>query len=117
MEVMKRFTATQAKQRFGELLETVLRGEPVEIERHGRVVAHVVPQQRAAASNHARRISFDDYPGLKAITWDRAVRSAPPREVFELYERRWKYLPRLDAAELALVNRLAAVYGGGLLNV
>ena len=118
---MKRFTATQGKQNFGELIEHVLREGPVAIERHGRVVAYVVSAEAYAAADagSARhpRIAFDDYPGLKQITWDRAVRDAPPREVFELYERRWKHLPPLDEREKALVETLAATYGNGLLNV
>jgi prevent-host-death family protein len=118
---MKRITATQAKQNFGELIEHAQREGPVAIERHGRVVAYVVSPEAYAAGGAGpsaqARIGFDDYPGLKLITWDRAVRDAPPREVFELYERRWKHLPPLDAREKALVERLAASYGKGLLNV
>lgn len=41
------FTATAAKQRFGELLERAARG-PVGIVRHGRIVAYVVPPDGAA---------------------------------------------------------------------
>jgi prevent-host-death family protein len=38
---MRRFSATDAKNRFGELIEAS-RDAPVAIERHGRVVAYVV---------------------------------------------------------------------------
>lgn len=41
------YTATAAKQRFGEVLERAARG-PVGIERHGRIVAYVVPPGVAA---------------------------------------------------------------------
>jgi prevent-host-death family protein len=44
------FTATAAKQRFGELLERAARG-PVGIVRHGRIVAYVVPPQGVAPSH------------------------------------------------------------------
>lgn len=47
MDESKMFTATAAKQRFGELLERAARG-PVAIVRHGRVVAYVVPPEAAA---------------------------------------------------------------------
>ena len=119
---MKTFTATKGKQNFGEVIEHALREGPVAIERHGRVVAYVVSAEAYAATAGARssshpRIGLDDYPGLKQITWDRAVRDAAPRDVFELYERRWKHLPPLDAREKALVEALAATYGNGLLNV
>jgi prevent-host-death family protein len=39
---MKTVNATQAKNRFGEVLAEALRA-PVAVERHGRVVAYVVP--------------------------------------------------------------------------
>src|SRR5579859_2852111 len=46
---MSTFNATSAKNRFGRLLEACAEG-PVAIERHGRVVAHVVaPKDFAAA--------------------------------------------------------------------
>lgn len=47
MDETREFTATAAKQRFGELLERAARG-PVAIVRHGRVVAYVVPPEAAA---------------------------------------------------------------------
>jgi len=47
MDESKVFTATAAKQRFGELLERAAHG-PVGIVRHGRIVAYVVPPDGAA---------------------------------------------------------------------
>jgi len=47
MDEAKVFTATAAKQRFGELLERAAHG-PVGIARHGRIVAYVVPPDGAA---------------------------------------------------------------------
>ena len=40
---MKTFSAKKAKQRFGELMDTVQR-EPVSIEKHGRPVAVVMSE-------------------------------------------------------------------------
>lgn len=42
IQAMDKFTATQAKQRFGELLERAS-AAPVTIEKHGKVVAAMVP--------------------------------------------------------------------------
>ena len=47
MDEPRVFTATAAKQRFGELLERAAHG-PVGIVRHGRIVAYVVPPDGAA---------------------------------------------------------------------
>jgi len=47
MDESRLFTASAAKQRFGELLERAARG-PVAIVRHGRIVAYVVPPGDAA---------------------------------------------------------------------
>ncbi|WP_417515129.1 type II toxin-antitoxin system Phd/YefM family antitoxin [Minwuia sp.] len=41
---MKHVSATEAKARFSELLSDVERGEKVQITRHGKVVATLVPQ-------------------------------------------------------------------------
>ena len=47
MDEARTFTASAAKQRFGELLERAAHG-PVGILRHGRIVAYVVPPGSAA---------------------------------------------------------------------
>lgn len=42
---MKTFTATAAKQNLGEIIDLVMAGETVAIERHGRAVMHCTPAQ------------------------------------------------------------------------
>jgi len=39
----KVFTATQLKNKTGEILEEVLRGRTVRLERHGRIIAEIRP--------------------------------------------------------------------------
>ena len=51
---MKSVTALEAKTRFGELLERVIRGEEIVITRHAKAVARIVPEG-AAASDEVRR--------------------------------------------------------------
>ena len=51
-----RIRATDAKQRFAELLEAAARG-PVAIERHGRIVAYVLS-----------RYAFEEMAGAEAAT-------------------------------------------------
>jgi prevent-host-death family protein len=51
---MKQVQASAAKARFAELLDEVERGETVVITRHGKAIAHLVPDEEARRAN-ARR--------------------------------------------------------------
>lgn len=59
-----------------------------------------------------------DYPALADLAWNRAEALIPAHEAFRLYERNWRFVDaaRLAPAERALIERLAARYGGGVLN-
>lgn len=64
-------------------------------------------------------IEIAAYENLKALCWNRRVRYLGAEEAFRLYERNWRLVDqrRMTAAERALVERLAARYGNGVLNV
>ncbi|MGY6663312.1 MAG: type II toxin-antitoxin system Phd/YefM family antitoxin [Glycocaulis sp.] len=51
---MRTFTAADAKNRFGELLDTARR-EPVRIEKHGRAVAVMVSEEDYALLQQLKR--------------------------------------------------------------
>ena len=51
---MRTFTAADAKNRFGELLDTARR-EPVRIEKHGRAVAVIVSEEDYALLQQMKR--------------------------------------------------------------
>jgi prevent-host-death family protein len=51
---MREFGAIEAKNRFGQLLDIVERGEEVTITRHGREVARVVPAKHPVNREEAR---------------------------------------------------------------
>lgn len=51
---MRTFTAADAKNRFGELLDTARR-EPVRIEKHGRAVAVMVSEEDYALLQQMKR--------------------------------------------------------------
>jgi prevent-host-death family protein len=70
---MSSLTATEAKNRFGELLE-MARKEPVEVQKNGRTVAAV--------------ISPDDYEILKRIKQEAATRPAFEKLLARSIERR-----------------------------
>lgn len=64
-------------------------------------------------------INIDKYPQLSTICWNRKARTAEEAEVLQLYEGGWRFIEKdnLTIEELNLINRLAAKYGNGVLNV
>jgi len=63
-------------------------------------------------------LALDDWPVLRELAWNRADRWIPADEALAIYERNWRHVdPRhIGPGEIALVERLKARYGGGLLN-
>jgi hypothetical protein len=59
------------------------------------------------------------YENLSTLCWNRHDRYLGAEEAFRLYERNWRFVDtrRMKAAERALIKRLAARYGNGVLNV
>ena len=63
---MQTINATQLKNRLGEVLEKATLG-PVAIERHGVVVAYIVP----AAAKNVKEMRASDKPERNTLTWGR----------------------------------------------
>lgn len=65
-----------------------------------------------------RVLALDEWPVLRELAWNRADRWIPAGEALALYERNWRHVDprRMGADEAALVERLKARHGGGLLN-
>ncbi len=66
------------------------------------------------------QIRVADYPQLRKLCWNRrADAMLDGAEALAVYERNWRYLDAeaLDRAERGLIQRLADLYGGGVLNV
>ena len=59
------------------------------------------------------------FENLAALCWNRRERYLGAEEAFRLYERNWRLVDRrrMQPAERALIERLAARYGNGVLNV
>lgn len=59
------------------------------------------------------------YENLAALCWNRRDRYLAAEEAFRLYERNWRFVDtrRMKPGERALIERLAARYGNGVLNV
>ena len=64
-------------------------------------------------------IEIAGYENLAALCWNRRGRYLGAEEAFRLYERNWRLVDqrRMKPAERALIERLAARYGNGVLNV
>ncbi len=63
-------------------------------------------------------VRIADYPELRALAWNRTDEYIPAREAFQLYERNWRFVEpgRLEPEERALIDRLKARFGGGVIN-
>jgi len=63
-------------------------------------------------------VDLQRWPVLRDLAWNRANRWIPADEALGLYERNWRFVEmrRLGEEEAALVERLKALHGGGLLN-
>ena len=78
---MATVTAFQAKTRFGELLDRVVRGEQIVITRHEKAVARLVPEggvnlvqiRQAVADLRAGRARMAGRPRFKPLT-DREIK-------------------------------------------
>lgn len=80
---MATVTAFQAKTRFGEMLDRVVRGEEIVITRHEKAVARLVPEggsnledtRQAVAELRAGRSVIDKRRGFKQLT-DRDIKDS-----------------------------------------
>ena len=64
-------------------------------------------------------LDIDQWPTLRELAWNRAVRWIPAEEALALYERNWRFVQpqQLTQAESDLINHLKHRFGGGMLNV
>ncbi len=64
-------------------------------------------------------IPLRDYPSLAALAWNRTDAFVTDEEAFRLYERNWRFVDAktMPPNERALLARLTAKYGKGVLNV
>lgn len=65
------------------------------------------------------RFCIDNYPQLTLLAWNRTIREIGGEEALALYERNWRFVDEatMTPEEKALIERLKAQYGHGILNV
>ena len=85
---------------------------------------HLMQDARLAArrvgTDYPRRIRLAKYPQLRSIAWSLADNAeVGPTEAFQLYERNWRHVDTtaMEPAERALLAKLTATIGKGVLNV
>ena len=119
----------------GEQLRSAKRAQRERERRAGLVnVQLVLPGRTAAKLAVARRaadfpdllddaldqliVHLPDYPQLRDLAWNHTDEYIPAKEAFQLYERNWRFIEpgRLDPKERALIDRLKASFGGGVIN-
>ena len=64
------------------------------------------------------RIDVESYPNLKLLCWNLATPCVTRRDAFAIYERNWRWIDAANTPphERALIDSLAAEFGGGLIN-
>jgi hypothetical protein len=124
-----------SKMTRGEQLRRAKRAQRERERRAGLVnVQLVLPRDTAAKLAVARRaadfpellddaldqliVHLPDFPQLRDLAWNRTDEYIPAKEAFQLYERNWRFIEpgRLEPEERALIERLKASFGGGVIN-
>ena len=75
---------------------------------------------RRVGTTFPRRIRLAKYPQLKSNAWSLADDAeVGPTEAFQLYERNWRHVDTaaMEPAERALLAKLTATIGKGVMNV
>ncbi len=99
---MATVTAFQAKTRFGELLDRVVRGEEIVITRHEKAVARLVPEG-GANLEHTRQAVAELRAGRSVIAQRRGFKPLTDREIKDAIEQ--GRTPVYDATYLELAMR------------
>jgi prevent-host-death family protein len=82
---MATVTAFQAKTRFGELLDRVVRGEEIVITRHEKAVARLVPEGGANLA-HTRQVVADLRASRLLMAQRRGFKPLSDREIKDAIE-------------------------------
>ena len=76
-------------------------------------------REDARSTGELGEVDLTDTPVLRSLLWTGRKRArVPAEEAFRHYERNWRFVRRtaLGPKERELIDRLAKVYGGGLIN-
>lgn len=110
--------AQRLRERKAGLAEVTLKLPGDEAERLRAAASAPGFREALAGFLGERVLALDDWPVLRELAWNRADRWIPAAEALALYERNWRHVDpkRIGREEAALVERLKARHGSGLLN-
>ncbi len=89
-------------------------------DKTGQLIQDARLPARRVGPSIPRRIRLAKYPQLKSIAWNLAGDAEiGPSAAFELYERNWRHVDTaaMEPAERALLAKLTATIGKGVMNV
>jgi hypothetical protein len=111
--------AQRARERAAGMTAVPLKLAAREAERMRAAMARPEFANRLRGLLDDTLIEVAAYDNLAALCWNRRDRYLGAEEAFRLYERNWRLVDqrRMKPAERALIERLAARYGNGVLNV
>ena len=111
--------AQRAREREAGMVAVPLKLQARDAERLRAAMSRPAFAERLYALLDDELIEIADYENLAALCWNRRVRYLSAAEAFRLYERNWRLVDKraMKPAERALIERLAARYGNGVLNV
>ena len=102
---MATVTAFQAKTRFGELLDRVVRGEEIVITRHEKAVARLMPEG-GANLEHTRQAVAELRTGRSVIAKRRGFKPLTDREIRDAIEQGRTSMYDATYLELAMRRKL-----------
>jgi hypothetical protein len=111
--------AQRARERRAGMVAVPLTLPARDAERLRAAMSQPAFAQRLRALLDDELIEIAAYENLVALAWNRRDRYMSAEEAFRLYERNWRLVDtrNMQPAERALIERLAARFGNGVLNV
>ena len=111
--------AQRARERDAGMIAVPLKLPARDAERLRAAMSRPAFAQRLRGLLDEELIEIAAYENLAALCWNRRDRYLGAEEAFRLYERNWRLVDtrNMKPAERVLLERLAARYGNGVLNV
>ena len=111
--------AQRARERDAGLMVVPLKLTARDAERARAALRSPEFMRRLAGLLEEELVEVAAFENLAALCWNRRDRYLGAEEAFRLYERNWRLVDarNMKPAERELIERLAARYGNGVLNV
>lgn len=110
--------AQRARDRAAGMTVVTLKLEARDAERLRAAIARPEFARELRGLLDEKLVDIAAFENLATLCWNRRERYLGAEEAFRLYERNWRLVDsrRMKPAERALIDRLQARYGNGVLN-